>query len=100
MVLFFKAIFEAIPVALAFIALVMCLHTLHKPRRRNDRFVLSISAVASLLMLVAQSSWWATSVLGAASDGQWWANALWTIFNTLVMVVFIINAMGHHRNDP
>lgn len=95
-----KAVFEAIPVSLAFIALVMCLHSLHKPRRANDRFVLAVSALASALMLIAQSSWWATSVLGDATQGQWWANVIWTIFNTLTMVTFIAHARGYHRNGP
>lgn len=94
-----KAFFEALPIMLAVIAIVLCAHNLHTPRRKLDRVFTLVALMASGTMLLAQSSWWNSVLVQHSSSGEAWANACWTLFNSLVMVSYIIAASGHHDKE-
>ena len=92
----FKAIFESIPLFLAVFVILLSVKNYSIPRRKTDRVNIILMSFTSLMLLVAQSSWWATSVIGESHKGQWWANIIWTLFNSFVMICFLLSTRGHH----
>lgn len=92
-----ELIFDLFPVALAILAIMLISRKYDVTRRKKDKFVLFLSAVAASIMIVAQLSWWSTFVLKSELFDLSFANILWTGFNTLVMIIFII--MAYPRDD-
>jgi hypothetical protein len=41
-------------------------------------------------MIIAQTSWYTTSVIMGKLEDTGFANALWTIFNSLTMILIIL----------
>ena len=85
--------FQLLPVFLALIAAVVCSRHFATHRRRRDRTAMALAVSASVLLVVAQTSWWTTYLIQGDLLGTWFANMIWTIFNTVVMVVFILIAL-------
>lgn len=85
-------IFELIPVLLAVIAAGSCATSYHRDRRKHTRTAMLLAIVASVLLIVAQASWWTTRLYTHSLQGTEFANAIWTIFNSLTMVVYILMA--------
>lgn len=52
---------------------------------------MALAVLASLILVVAQSSWWASTFAGEV-EGAYLANILWTVFNNVVMLTFIFVA--------
>lgn len=94
-----EAIFDLLPVILAVVAIILMSRRYDLVRRRRDKVVLFLSTVAASIMIVAQLSWWSTYVLKSEMFDFTFANVLWTIFNTLVMIVFIIMSIPRHEQD-
>ena len=95
-----ETIFEFSPVLLAMIALVMCGRSFKIQRRRFDKFKLMLSVIAALLLIIAQTSWYFSSVINQQLEDTWLANYIWTLFNILAMVLIILNAYPRKvKND-
>jgi len=84
--------FQLLPVILACIAAVACSMRFARDRRKHDRVAMFIAALSSVLLVIAQTSWWSSYILQGSLKGTEFANFLWTIFNTLTMVSFILIA--------
>ena len=84
-----RYVFELLPIALAIPAIVLCARKYHIARRNTDRIVSGLAVLCALLLILAQSSWWASYTLHGDLQGTWLANQVWTIFNCLTMAVFI-----------
>ena len=85
-----RAFFEAIPVILAIVAIFTCGNHAITTRRIHDRQTHIAMVVAAVLLICAQSCWTYT-VLHGMTFGTFIADVIWTIFNTLVMVTFILS---------
>ena len=88
MLLLLKSMFELLPVALAVLVIASC--ALRFQAVPEGRLTMGLAMLAATLLIVAQTSWWTSSVLSGDFKGTWFANAIWTIFNTLVMLVFLL----------
>lgn len=84
-----RHVINGIPLFLALVALLSCSHRLLVERRSQRKILLALGIGGASLMLVAQSSWWYT-VFSGLTEGEVWANMVWTVFNGLAMVVFIM----------
>lgn len=84
-----RNIFELMPVGLAMVAAVTCSSSAAKTRRKREKFVFYCGTLCSCLLIIAQLSWWTSSVVQGNAIGTWFADVIWTIFNTLVMIAFI-----------
>lgn len=91
-------IIEAIPIVLAIYAAVACAKQYTLDRRRHTKRVLLIGVVSSLLLIIAQTSWYITFVLDHNLQGTWFADQIWTLFNSLTMLAFIFLAHGGSKN--
>lgn len=87
-----RIIFELIPVVLAIISAIVCGHSYRRDRRRRGRMALLVATVCSVLLVIAQLSWWTSYIVQGLSLGTEFADVLWTMFNNLVMVSYIILA--------
>ncbi len=85
----FQYVFEALPVLLSILAAVFCSRKYTQERRSQDRFGLIGAVVASILLTIAQTSWWVASLVEKRLEDTIFANYVWTVFNTIVMLVFI-----------
>lgn len=85
-----RHVFELIPVILAVLAAVTCSISFSRDRRKHDRLAKVLATLASVLLVFAQTSWWVSSVIQHNIQGLELANAIWTIFNTLVCFVFLL----------
>lgn len=94
-----ELIFDLIPIALAIIAIILISKKYDVVRRRKDKVVLFLSVIAASIMIVAQLSWWSTYVLKSELFDYDIANMLWTAFNSLVMVIFIIISYPRYDQD-
>ena len=83
-------IFELLPVALAIIAAISCAKSFGNAKTRPLRCALGLGVVCSVLLVVAQSSWWGSFMLQHSLEGTTFANGVWTVFNSLTMVAFIV----------
>ena len=54
------------------------------------RLSMLLATVASILLIIAQTSWWTSYVLNNSLEGTEFANYIWAVFNSLTMIVFII----------
>ena len=84
--------FQLLPIILAVIAGVSCSIRFARDRRKHDRWAMVLAVISSVLLIVAQTSWWATYVLDGNLLGTVFANNVWTVFNSLVMICLIMMA--------
>ena len=84
--------FQILPIILACTAAVVCSIRYSSDRRKSDRTTMLLSVLSSVLLIVAQTSWWATYLIENSLQGTVFANYIWTVFNSLVMLTFIISA--------
>ena len=85
----FQYVFEALPVLLAIFAAVFCSRKYTQERRHRDKVGLIGAVIASILLAIAQTSWWVASLVEKRLEDTIFANYVWTVFNTIVMLVFI-----------
>lgn len=88
----FQYFFELLPVVLAFVAAVSCSIRYHRDRRHHDRLAMALAILASLMLIAAQTSWWATVLYQHSLQGTEFSNFIWTAFNSLTMIIYIIMA--------
>lgn len=91
-------IFEAIPILLAIYAAIICARQYTLDRRKHHKRVLLLGVISSLLLIIAQTSWYVTYVVNGNLIGTWFANQVWTLFNSLTMLAFIMLAHGGAKN--
>lgn len=87
------AILELLPIALAIVAIFSASLMFKNTRRKHDRIRCIVGIVAAIVMIVAQTSWFTTYVLMGNLEDTSFANALWTIFNTLSMILVILQTI-------
>ena len=85
----FQHVFEALPVLLAILAAVFCSRKYTQERRHRDGLGLTGAVIASILLTIAQTSWWVAALIEKRLEDAIFANYVWTVFNTIVMLVFI-----------
>lgn len=90
--MYIEYILQALPVVLAVIAAVKCAIHYTSIRRAQDRRVVGLAIISSLLLVIAQTSWFVSSVIQHDLEGTWFAAWIWNIFNTLTMAIFILLA--------
>lgn len=97
--MFLKHIFEILPVVLACFSAVTCSIRYSTDRRKHDRIAMILATVCSVMLIVAQTSWWTTSLVEHSLQGTVFANAIWTLFNSLTMLTFIVIAKTRRKNE-
>lgn len=80
---------ELLPVVLAFLAAILCAHRFRTTQSKHRKRILIMGVMCAFMLIVAQASWWGTYLLEGGLEGTTFANHVWTIFNSLVMVSFI-----------
>lgn len=85
-------IIESIPVCLAIYSAVLCAHRYTQDRRQSYRQVLLLGTICSLLLIIAQTSWIISAIVNSSLTGTWFANYVWSFFNSLTMLAFILLA--------
>lgn len=90
--------FQLSPVILAIIAAISCSYRFAKDRRKHDRLAMLLSVVSSLLLIVAQTSWWVTYAIEGNLLGTVFANNIWTVFNSLIMICLILFAQPWRKS--
>ena len=87
-----RDIFELLPVGLAGVAIVTATMKYGKTDKQNrrERILLAISILAAVLLIIAQSSWYVASVILGKIEDTWFANDVWSVFNTIVMANIIL----------
>ena len=94
-----EVIVDFVPVVLAVVALVTLSKSFSSCRRAKDRLIYILAALASSVMLVAQLSWWSSKIFESRIVDLSFANYLWTVFNALVMIVFIMLSRKRSTDD-
>ena len=89
-----SVVLELVPVALALVAIAVCSRRLFSDRRKANKRTLIMAIIASSLLVVAQLSWWKLFAIDNKLQDTVWVNAVWTAFNSLVMLTFIRMASG------
>ena len=83
-------IVELFPIGLALIAIFTSSIMYRKTRRKYDKVRTIFGIIAASIMIVAQTSWYTTSVIMDNLEDTVFANTLWTIFNSLTMILIIL----------
>jgi uncharacterized membrane protein len=81
-----ELLFEFIPVVLAIVAIPNLLSTLSRGRSKN---LVLPALVACIILIIAQTGW-IQALLSQNVLAMTAFDKLWTVFNTLVMYVFIV----------
>ena len=79
-------IFEFIPVVLAIIAIPELLLSLNRGRQKT----LVLTAVLCCILLIIAQTGWTQALLSNNEHTANFIDKLWTVFNSLVMVTFIL----------
>lgn len=88
---FIRIIFELMPVFLASLALVYCSLQISRQVNRKDKFFFILACINCILLMSAQISWTWTVYIGN-TIGTLLADYTWTIFNSMVMVSYLVMA--------
>lgn len=86
-------IFEFLPVVLAAMAVVLCGLRYSAECKTSVRVPMLLGVICGLLLIIAQTSWWTSIRVEGLTVGTAFADALWTLFNSLVMSCFIYMAL-------
>lgn len=84
-------IFEAIPIVLAIIATMFNAERYTALKDNGERLEVILATLACVLLIVAQTSWWVAVMTGTMEE-LWWANIVWSTFNTVTMISYIVAA--------
>ena len=87
-------IFEAIPIILACYAALICAKQYINDRRKQHKRLMLLGIICALLLIIAQTSWYVTYVVQGNLLGTVFSDQIWTIFNSLTMLAFIMLAHG------
>lgn len=87
-------IIESVPVCLAIYSAVLCANRYSQDRRRANKRILLLGVICSMLLITAQTSWIVSALVDSSLTGTWFANYIWTFFNSLTMLAFILFASG------
>lgn len=90
---------EFIPVILAIVSMIITAASFKNLRRRQDFIVKILMLIASVLLIVAQTSWWQSVIIDNDLMGTWFSNQVWLVFNTIVMITFILSSLPRNKND-
>ena len=82
-------IFELLPVVLAVIALISCGRRFTSTSHQQTRTLMLFGIICSIIMAIAQTTWWSYWTLQNQMVRPEYTAVLWTVFNTLSMVAFI-----------
>ena len=86
-----RIIFELLPVFLASLAFVYCSLQISKQTHWRDKAFFILACVNCALLMLAQISWTWTVYIGD-TIGTLLADYTWTIFNSSVMVSYLVMA--------
>lgn len=84
-------ILDFIPIILAFIAIFVSGKRILSVRRKLDYFICTLSVIAAILLIFAQTSWWVSYVIDGNLLGTMFANKIWFMFNTITMLILILS---------
>jgi hypothetical protein len=93
-----QKIFEATPILLACYAALICAKQYFNDRRKDHKRVMLLGIICSLLLIIAQTSWYVTYVVQGNLLGTVFSDQLWTVFNSLTMLAFILLAHGGNKH--
>lgn len=88
---FIRIIFELMPVFLASLAFVYCSLQIGRQEDWRDKVFFTLACVNCVLLMLAQISWTWTVYIGD-TIGTLLADYTWTIFNSSVMVSYLVMA--------
>ncbi len=91
-----ESFFRLVPIFLAVIAAILCARRFYSDRRKHDRMVMTLSVMCSIMLILAQTSWWSSSILEGSLKGAWFTNIIWNIYDALVAITFIV--LSHRPN--
>lgn len=86
-------ILDLLPVALAVVAVILCGLRYSAECKVSVRIPMLAGVVSGLLLIAAQTSWWTSIKVEGVPFGTAFADALWTVFNCIVMLCFIYMAL-------
>jgi hypothetical protein len=88
---FVRIIFELMPIFFAALAFVHCSLQLSGQPTFKDKVIFTLACINATLLIVTQISWSWTVYVGD-TVGTLMANYTWTIFNTSVMISYLLMA--------
>lgn len=83
-----RFLFEMLPLLLAFLAIPYILGCVEKG---YSKISAALAILACILLIINQTGWLQSLILQVAFP-VWWVDMLWTVFNAVVVLAFIIQA--------
>jgi CDP-diglyceride synthetase len=87
------AVFQLLPIILAFVAIYACLVRRRVEQRDSDRRTMIIFVWLSVFLIGAQGYRWYSYFVEANYAGTWAVDIVWTVYKTSVEAAFIYIAM-------
>ena len=81
---------ELLPIILGIVAIIINSLSVMRYRRKSDRIRAVLSIISSILLIIAQTSWYVSNTIMGLPYDILWADNIWTVFNALVMIIFIV----------
>ena len=86
-----RLVFEFVPVFLSIVTAIYCFASAREGMRLSDNLFFSIATINAVILMLAQTSWmWSISV--GEQFATTFADLLWTVFNTSVMLSYLLPA--------
>lgn len=80
---------ELLSIILGIVAIIINSLSVMRYGRKSDRIRAVLSIIASILLIIAQTSWYVSNTIMGLPYDILWADNIWTVFNALVMIIFI-----------
>ena len=85
----FESIFWFLPILLACISVIVCSMEFTRTNNFKTKFLLFLSIIASMLLILAQTSWWSTFSINHSAQVTNFEQSAWLMFNTITPIVFV-----------
>ena len=79
-----------LPIVLGVIVLSLCFTEYTRRRRRKDRGIVALSAVASLILVITKSAWLFVNISTDSDAMVSLFSFVWSIYHSLLMVILIM----------
>ncbi len=84
-----RYVLESLPVTCAILVLMASVLRFGIATTHEGRIAIVWIGINSVMLMLAQASWWKSYLLDNNLIGTDWSNYVWTVFNTSVMCLYL-----------
>lgn len=85
-----ELLLNILPVILGVIVLKTSIQSLGRPRRKNDKVIIALGAIAALILIVMEFAWFYVNVFSDRGTSFAAFASIWSIYHSLTMSILML----------